>query len=406
MGGAFLCFDASMKPWLPWPEQVALLQERGLEIDPADRCPESLSVVNYYRFMGYARYFQVAPHQGDNRFLPGTRFADVWGLYKADEVLRNLLMPRLGSVEVALRTKYAYVVGRDVGPRSGYLNESFFAGARSSESLSDACRKDLDRSKERFILRYRDQLAADPYEELPVWSAVEAFSFGTLSKCIERGHHGAVFRAVADELGVAQAGFQSRVRALVYLRNRCAHHARLWRHSVVDAGATPNNIKHRAKRSTSGLAGEDASTVGPRVLRHCGPPVASGAGGLLFPVCRVAVRLPPPHRGEVLARHTGEVQAEDAPQHALEVGGALHNPLPPPSRVDPRQRHRLQQVDAVGVAPLDREHLDEHRLRRGRQLRMPCGRLRERARGDVEVHSDKRLGARIVVEPPPAEHGF
>lgn len=53
-------------------------------------------------------------------------------------------------------------------------------------------------------------------------------------------------------MGVAKAGFAYRVRALVYLRNRCAHHSRLWHHSVIDAGPTPNNVRAKAKR----LAGQ------------------------------------------------------------------------------------------------------------------------------------------------------
>ncbi|OLT31443.1 abortive phage resistance protein [Kytococcus sp. CUA-901] len=238
-----------MKPWLPWPDQLSLLQERGLRVGDEAACQARLSTVNYYRFAGYARFFQVAPHQGNNRFHEGTTFEDVLALYEADADLRTRLMPLLGEIEVMLRTQYAYVVGRDVGPRGDYLDDSFFSGAETSESLSDACRKDLDRSRERFILRYRDRNAPDPYATLPVWSAVEALSFGTLSKCIERADGGNLHRALAEELGVARTGFVSRVRALVYLRNRCAHHARLWRHSVVDAGATPNNIKHRAKKA-------------------------------------------------------------------------------------------------------------------------------------------------------------
>ena len=35
---------------------------------------------------------------------------------------------------------------------------------------------------------------------------------------------------------------------IVYLRNRCAHHSRLWHHSVLDAGPTPNNVRNKAKR--------------------------------------------------------------------------------------------------------------------------------------------------------------
>jgi hypothetical protein len=66
------------------------------------------------------------------------------------------------------------------------------------------------------------------------------------------GHEDRLRGDVASGLGVARAGFAYRVRALVYLRNRCAHHSRLWNHSVIDAGPTPNNVRAKAKR----LAGQ------------------------------------------------------------------------------------------------------------------------------------------------------
>lgn len=109
--------------------------------------------------------------------------------------------------------------------------------------------RDIERSKEPEVLRYTSRgTNQQELRRLPVWAAVEALSFGTLSKCIERGGYGTLADSVATSLGVAKAGFGSRVKALVYLRNRCAHHNRLWNHSVVDAGATPNNVRYKARR--------------------------------------------------------------------------------------------------------------------------------------------------------------
>jgi len=31
------------------------------------------------------------------------------------------------------------------------------------------------------------------------------------------------------------------------MRNRCAHHSRIWNHSIIDAGPTPNNVRVKAK---------------------------------------------------------------------------------------------------------------------------------------------------------------
>ncbi|MCV7278850.1 Abi family protein [Mycolicibacterium flavescens] len=242
-----------MKPSLSWDEQVNLLVQRDLVVTDHSACAAFLAANNYYRFSGYMRYFQKAPHQGENSFQPNTAFDDIRAIYDADEALRSLLSQRLARVEVLLRTHTAHVIANEYGPCGRYLDEDFYTDAANSEPTVESCFKDIGRSRERHVLRYTTAGAGtSDLTRLPVWSAAEAFSFGTLSKCIERGGQGSLADAVASSIGVAKAGFPYRVRALVYLRNRCAHHSRLWHHSVIDAGPTPNNVRVKAKR----LAGQ------------------------------------------------------------------------------------------------------------------------------------------------------
>lgn len=253
MGGAFFVPRWTLKPSLSWGEQVDLLVGRGLVVNDRDTCAAFLAVNNYYRFSGYMRYFQKAPHLGDNGFQPGTSFDEIRVIYDADEALRSVLSTQLARAEVLLRTHTAHVIANNHGPCGRYLEEDFYTDAPNSEPTVQSCLKDIKRSRERHILRYTAAGDRTPnYTDLPVWSAVEAFSFGTLSKCIERGDQGSLADAVASSIGIAKAGFPYRVRSLVYLRNRCAHHSRLWRHSVIDAGPTPNNVRVKAKR----LAGQ------------------------------------------------------------------------------------------------------------------------------------------------------
>ena len=242
-----------VKPSLSWDDQVALMVSRGLAVADRADCAAFLAATNYYRFSGYARYFQQAPHLGQNDFRNGTAFDDIRVVYEADQALRHALVEPLACVELLLRAHTAYVIAHEHGPYGAYLEEGFYTDAPGRKSTVEACLSDLHRSKERHILRFRspDRPPWD-FSDLPVWSAVEAWSFGTLSKCIERGARGGLAGRVADSLGVARARFASRVKALVYLRNRCFHHNRLWHHSVVDAGATPNNVRKKAKR----LAGQ------------------------------------------------------------------------------------------------------------------------------------------------------
>jgi abortive infection bacteriophage resistance protein len=242
-----------VKPSLSVGEQVALLARRGLVIDDEAVCAAFLGSNNYYRFSGYARYFQRAPHMGDDTFAPGTTFAEIRRVYEADEALRTALSQPLARVELLLRTHVARVIADGHGPYGSFLEQSFYTDVGNVEPTVESCLRDIERSKDRHILRYRGTEGdrAD-YSKLPVWSAVEAWSFGTLSKAIERGAGGTLADAMATSVGVAKAGFAYRVRSLVYLRNRCAHHSRLWHHSVLDAGPTPNNVRSKAKR----LAGQ------------------------------------------------------------------------------------------------------------------------------------------------------
>ncbi|WP_230673143.1 Abi family protein [Rathayibacter sp. Leaf248] len=253
--GPFLCpeeADVGLKPGLSSPQLVRLLLDRGLEIADPDACARFLDVQGYYRFSGYLRYFQRAPHRGDDRFEEGSTFEAVRAVYDADALLRETLTGPLARAELLLRSRTAQAIAEIHGPYRTYLETAFYTDAPSAQPTAESCLRDIERSRGRHILRYTDSTGATRFDELPVWSAVEAWSFGTLSKCIERGDGGTLSEAVAARLGAARSGFASRVRALVYLRNRCAHQSRLWNHSLIDAGPTPNNVRAKAKR----LAGQ------------------------------------------------------------------------------------------------------------------------------------------------------
>ncbi len=242
-------FGVLVKPVLSWGEQVDLLRKRGLAVSDRPACEQFLAASNYYRFSGYARYFQQAPHLGVNAFRSGATFEQVRAVYDADEALRIALVRPLAQVELLLRSHVAKVISDRFGAYGRYLEEGFYTDVGDHEPTVESCLRDIERSKDRHILRYReDRGKVSDFSQLPIWSAVEAWSFGTLSKAIERGGGGSVSDAVATSVGVARAGFAYRVKALVYLRNRCAHHSRLWHHSVIDAGPTPNNVRSKAKR--------------------------------------------------------------------------------------------------------------------------------------------------------------
>lgn len=244
------------KPWLDYHKQVSLLVERGLHVDDEDAVATFLSKVSYYRLSGYFRYWQIAPADGDDRFLPGSSFTTIERLYAAEQALLMVLDEVLHPIEVLLRTRFAYYYAKKVGatntfPRGEGLTQPPDTHAMRVEEYALS---DLDRSKESFVSRYRQgpkvgsRYGADTYATMPIWVAVEAFSFGSLSRLIEASGQSGVLAALARSLEVSPRTLPSQVRSFVYLRNRVAHCARLWNHSVLDVPGLLPNVSRRAKR--------------------------------------------------------------------------------------------------------------------------------------------------------------
>ena len=258
-GGAFYASVMAEKQALSWGQQVDLLAARGLLVADPAACVATMRTDNYYRLSGYMRYFQRAPEVGDNTFVDGADWSQIRAVYDLDAELRAALRSLLGQAEILLRSTYAYVLAHQGHAYRDYLDGSFYSGASTSESIEALVLRDIGRSRDAHVVRYRRE--NDNFDELPIWSAVEALSFGTLSRGIERGIQGQAGRLVAEELGLAHAGFSTQVKALVYLRNRCAHHARLWNHSVIDAPSIPTNQRRKAQKEHGKLAPRSVATV-------------------------------------------------------------------------------------------------------------------------------------------------
>ena len=247
------------KTWLSVEEQAARLRDRGLGIDDEHECLRFLSHVSYYRFSGYFRYWQRSPETGDNCFISGTAFSTIHDVYTTEQAVAASSFATMRWIVILLRTAFAHHYAQHVAPLGALAHDTGFAEPRdpAAPRVEDRVLRDLDRSQEAYIAHYRDescknlqgQYLPTAYDTLPVWVAVEALSFGTLSKCIQACEGSRVLEDMACALGVARAPLVSQVRSMVYLRNRLAHHARIWNHSVLDAPSVPMNVKRRAKKS-------------------------------------------------------------------------------------------------------------------------------------------------------------
>ncbi|MBT1161799.1 Abi family protein [Bifidobacterium sp. SO1] len=198
---------------------------------------------NYYRFLGYAKTFMRDPKYGDKNFIAGTRFDAITGLMESDSDLRSAILSLIFPVERILRTSYARIAYDELESKNDpHRDHAFYLDPHryrrndewddgEADRLVDDIIRDLSRSRDVNVTKFFNRSATVPdyrYANVPVWAAVEAMSFGRISRILELSLDQDVARGIAAEYSLQWDRFCSDVHAICDLRNRCAHHDQLW----------------------------------------------------------------------------------------------------------------------------------------------------------------------------------
>ena len=250
------------KPSISIEDQLKLLQQRGLMIKDPERAKHYIEVISFFRLSAYMRPFQK---QGDHNhsFKPGSEFKKIVALYAFDRELRLLVMDAIERIEVAIRSMINNVMGpkyQNVDmPFSGshwYMNRNNFNRSydhnRLLKSLSDKQDKERgilarevakinnakqhsEEKKEILInLKQRENYCryyVNHYNEPnlpPCWAMIEELTLGELSYLYKGLRKDGDRKAIAKRFDVPQEKLESWLHTLTFIRNCCAHHARLW----------------------------------------------------------------------------------------------------------------------------------------------------------------------------------
>lgn len=245
-----------LKPWLALPEQLALLQERGLTVGNRDAALDYLERLGYYRLSGYwyplrAVDLEASLAQGhvvrSDTFVAGSRFDHVVRLYVFDKKLRLLALDALERIEMAVRVDVAHLLGqRDplAHENPACLHGNFAkkrihhgtgAGKTEHQVWLEKYRTLVQRARKQTFVQHHLR----HYGTLPIWAAVEVWDFGLLSKLFA-GMQFADQAQIAATYGAPSGqAFAQWLRSLNFIRNVAAHHSRLWNINVVERSAVP-----------------------------------------------------------------------------------------------------------------------------------------------------------------------
>ena len=220
------------KPPLTYAQQVALLQSRGLTVPDTAKAEGYLSRISYYRFSAYFLPFQKVK----DTFNPGTTFDQLLDLYTFDRELRLLVFDAIERIEIAIRTQMIYHMSHKYGshwqdnpkifdppyisPHTGLPVEIF---KDTQKIIHDQCNI---KHPEVFIKHYKAKYTT-PVNP-PGWMSLELLTIGELSRLYTVIKSNGDKNASAGYFGLHYKTFTSWLHTLVYVRNICAHHGRLW----------------------------------------------------------------------------------------------------------------------------------------------------------------------------------
>ncbi len=223
------------KQFLTYEQQIDLLHARGLTTD--ENTLPQLMRYGYYRIVnGYNAPFldkSATSAARDDRFLPGTSFADLYTLFTFDQRLTSLTLSHLARIESTLRAVCAHTFAEAHPKPDAYLdprNYSAHADERMLDRLISTMASVARNSDHDMVTHYRDR-----YGSVPIWVLVGDLTFGNLARFLQLMRRRDVVR-VCERLARVTSGegplsiddARDAVDAFVRARNICAHGDRLY----------------------------------------------------------------------------------------------------------------------------------------------------------------------------------
>jgi abortive infection bacteriophage resistance protein len=210
------------KKALTYQEQLKQLKARGLQVDNEEKAIHLLETVSYYRLSGY--WYPLLQDKKSHIFKPSANFETAFQMYCFDRELRKLILSELEKIEVAVRAKMTYILSHKYGS-FWFQNPTLFRNPVTHANSLSVMGVEFDRSDEDFIKSFKENYS-DPLP--PSWILSEIISFGTLSKLYKNLKPIKERKEIAHYFGLPDVVFETWLHSIVYLRNACAHHSRLW----------------------------------------------------------------------------------------------------------------------------------------------------------------------------------
>lgn len=221
-------------------EQVNDLLNLGMQIKDYDFALKFLFKNEYYRFRGYCYQFIKG-----NKLNGNISFEDILDIYYFDDELRQLLLKYLRHIELSIKSIVSYYHTIKYGPLC-YLDDKLFINKANHTDFLDKAKKEIGRSDEVFISHHINIKNS----VFPFWVVCEVLTFGTISKYYNNMLNTDKTAISKKFYGVDRKYIENWLLVCSYIRNLCAHNARLYNRKFIQATV---NLPKKVKPSNSNL---------------------------------------------------------------------------------------------------------------------------------------------------------
>ncbi|RMV77525.1 hypothetical protein ALP05_00923 [Pseudomonas caricapapayae] len=241
----------SVKPFLDYPELVKTLSSRRMIINDPQRAARKIEQIGYYHLSGYwhsARKYKISEEKEkvlEEDFRDGTYFDNIFCLYLLDKNLRVEFFNAIERIEIFLRTVIAHEMGR-LSPlcykEKKYFDKKYLPKLEGPDDKYSVWYNDWSKKIESKISDSKEEFIKDHVSKLkpiPIWVLVELWDFGMLSKfysMLKTSHQDKICKRFDS---IPANVLENWLININTIRNRCAHHGRLFNSNNVRALLMP-----------------------------------------------------------------------------------------------------------------------------------------------------------------------
>ena len=231
------------KTFMTYEQQLNYLEcNKDLIIPDRKYAKTMLERISYYSLIG--GYKEPFKHRPSGKYLRGVTFDEIVSFYLFDEQLRSLFLKYILHVERELKSTISYHFSEKYGSdQTKYLDTSNFVSdpkhrgeiSRLVKTMRDVV--SLPSSYPYIIHHVRR------YNNVPLWVAVNAMTFGTVSKFYQYMTNDLQVKIRGQYPVVSEKHLHLLITALAKCRNVCAHGERLY--CFRTNGQIPDTVLHK-----------------------------------------------------------------------------------------------------------------------------------------------------------------